>query len=144
MAEYFNPKVRVYVTKTGNVESMPLNEGNMIITEEGGEMYFDLEGRRVPIVPTWRELIEDGSGGSGTEPGGGGTDPEPSEPGGEDAPPEENVPVLINYLYTKNGRLYYINAEDYREKEFTTIQDYIFKLTGDIAAIADAINGEEI
>ena len=53
---YFNPKVRVYVTKRDNIENIELSEGNLIITEEGGEMYFDLEDRRVQVVPQWKEL----------------------------------------------------------------------------------------
>lgn len=73
MAQYFNPKLRVHVTKSarvldgmqsdstggwvdnGNAE-LPINEGNLIITEEGGEMFFDLEDKRVQVSPVWKEL----------------------------------------------------------------------------------------
>lgn len=56
MPNYFNPKVRVFVTKADKVEKLPLNEGNLIVAEEGGDLYFDLEERRVRITPTWKEL----------------------------------------------------------------------------------------
>lgn len=56
MAQYYNPKLRVFVTKADKVDEIPHSEGNMIITNEGGEMYFDTEDTRVPIVPSWKEL----------------------------------------------------------------------------------------
>lgn len=56
MADYYNPKVRVYVTKKEKLPNLARQEGNLIITSEGGELYFDLEDKRIQVVPIWQEL----------------------------------------------------------------------------------------
>ena len=73
---YFNPKLRVYVmrdskivdsamqstedggweAKEGEEPTIPIEEGNLIISQSNGDMYFDLEDKRIQVAPSWGEL----------------------------------------------------------------------------------------
>lgn len=54
---HLNPKLRVKILKTATIANTPIKEGNLLIDQETGALYVDLESSRVSVGAQESDII---------------------------------------------------------------------------------------